>query len=186
MASLAPEARAAPGLDKTLRSPYTSGSEMKSTADDNAHRDVTAQLVQLLPELAVTLYEAGPHDEARRRPRTEPLTGRQMKAVMYLAHHGRATMGEFAGGLEIGRAAASELAARLIDKGVAVREPDPADRRVVFLKLAGAAEGYADTMLAQWRDQLEEVFALYPGIDPETLVAFLRTLIAKLKGRTHS
>jgi hypothetical protein len=41
-------------------------------------------------------------------------------------------------------------------------------------------------MLAQWRDQLEEAFALYPGIDPETLVAFLRTLITQLKGRTKA
>jgi len=158
---------------------------MKTGPAHDDRQDVTAQLVQLLPELAVTLYEAGPHEEARRRQRAEPLTGRQMKAVMYLAHHGKATMGEFAEGLEIGRAAASELAARLIDKGVALREPDPADRRVVNLKLAGTAEGYADRMLAQWRDRLEEAFACYPGIDPETLVAFLRNLIKQLKGRTN-
>jgi DNA-binding MarR family transcriptional regulator len=148
---------------------------MKARPEQKDQKDVTAQLVQLLPELAVTLYEAGPHDEVRKHPRAEPLTSRQMKAVMYLAHHGKATMG---------RAAASELAARLIDKGVAVREPDPADRRVIHLKLAGAAESYADSLLAQWRDQLEAAFGLYPGIDPETLVAFLRTLITQLKGQT--
>ena len=159
---------------------------MNARHTDNDQRDVTEQLVQLLPELAVTLYEAGPHGEARRHPRAEALTSRQMKAVMYLAHHGKATMGEFADGLEIGRAAASELAARLIDKGVAVREPDPADRRVVVLKVAGTAEGYAESMHAQWREDLDEAFALYPGIDPETLVAFLRTLITQLKGRTST
>jgi DNA-binding MarR family transcriptional regulator len=159
---------------------------MNARRGQTDQRDVTEQLVQLLPELAVTLYEAGPHDEARRHPRAEPLTGRQMKAVMYLAHHGKATMSEFADGLQIGRAAASELATRLIDKGVAVREPDPADRRIIHLRLAGDAEGYADSMLAQWRDHLEEAFALYPGIDPETLVAFLRTLIEQLKGRTKA
>ncbi|HEY5388622.1 MAG TPA: hypothetical protein VIL79_12055 [Thermoleophilia bacterium] len=76
---------------------------------------------------------------------------------MFLAHHGKATMGE----------------------------DDPDDRRVVNVKLAGRAEGYADTLLAQWREQLEAVFALYPGIDPETLVAFLRTLIKQLKGRSE-
>ena len=159
---------------------------MNTKRKDNDQRDVTGQLVQLLPELAVTLYEAGPHDEAHRTPSAEPLTSRQMKAVMYLAHHGKATMGEFADGLEIGRAAATELAARLIDKEVAVREPDPADRRIIHLRLAGTAEGYAESVIAQWRDQLEEAFALYPGIDPETLVAFLRTLITQLKGRTKA
>ena len=158
---------------------------MNAVRKQTGQRDVTEQLVQLLPELAVTLYEAGPHDEARKHPRAEPLTGRQMKAVMYLAHHGKATMGEFADGLQIGRAAASELAARLVDRGVAVREPDPADRRIIHLRLAGGAEGYADSLLAQWSDQLEEAFALYPAIDPETLVAFVRTLIKQLRGQTQ-
>jgi DNA-binding MarR family transcriptional regulator len=148
--------------------------------------DVTTQFVQLLPELAVTLYEAGPHEEAHASAQGEPLTGRQMKAVMFLAHRGTVTMSEFADGLEIGRAAASELAARLSEKNVVVRTDDPDDRRVVQVKLAGRAEGYAESLLAQWRDQLEAVFALYPGIDPETLVAFLRTLIKQLKGRSDT
>jgi DNA-binding MarR family transcriptional regulator len=148
--------------------------------------DVTAQLVRLLPELAVTLYEAGPHEAARSHAEGESLTSRQMKAVVFLAHRGAVTMGEFADGLEIGRAAASELAARLIEKHVVVRADDPGDRRVVRVKLAGRAEGYAESLLAQWRDQLEAVFALYPGIDPETLVEFLRTLIKQLKGRSEA
>jgi DNA-binding MarR family transcriptional regulator len=157
-----------------VQRPQTSGS------------DVTAELVQLLPELAVTLYEAGPHDTARRNASDARLTGRQMKAVVFLAHRGGATMGEFAEGLEISRAAASELAARLIEKGVVEREDDPGDRRIVRVKLAGHAEGYADGLLARWRDQLDAVFALYPGIDPETLVGFLRSLIQHLKGRSAS
>jgi DNA-binding MarR family transcriptional regulator len=107
-----------------------------------------------------------------------------MKAVVFLAHRGGATMGEFADGLEIGRAAASELVARLIEKGVVERENDPGDRRVVRVKLAGRAVGYADSLLAQWRDQIDTVFALYPGIVPETLIGFLRTLIQHLKGRS--
>jgi DNA-binding MarR family transcriptional regulator len=148
--------------------------------------DVTAQLARLLPELAVTLYEAGPHPGGRTHAPGEPLTSRQMKAVVFLAHRGAVTMGEFADGLEIGRAAASELVARLTEKHVVVRADDPDDRRVVHVKLAGQAEGYAESLLAQWRDQLEAVFALYPGIDPETLAAFLRTLIKQLKGRSEA
>ena len=145
---------------------------------------ITAELVQLLPELAVTLFEAGPHKEARSQARGEPLTGRQMRAVVFLAHRGGITMGELADGLEIGRAAASELVTRLSEKHFVVREDDPSDRRVVHVTLAGPAEGYADSLLAAWSDQLEAVFALYPGIDPETLVAFLRTLIDRLKGQS--
>ncbi len=46
---------------------------MNAVRKQTGQRDVTEQLVQLLPELAVTLYEAGPHDEARKHPRAEPL-----------------------------------------------------------------------------------------------------------------
>ena len=147
--------------------------------------DTTTQLAQLLPELAVALYESAPHHgRPRPAPAGEPLTGRQLEAVVFLAHRGKATMGEFADGLEIGRAAASELATRLLDKGVVRREHDPADHRLVHISLAGPAEGYAEDMLAQWSAHLEAVFARFPDIAPDTLIAFLRALIDRLKGRT--
>ena len=93
-------------------------------------------------------------------------------------------MGEFADGLEISPAAATELVARLIEKGVARREADPGDRRVVHIRLAGDAEQYAETMHDAWQRQIDVVFARYPGIDPDTLVAFLGDLIDQLRGRT--
>ena len=147
--------------------------------------DVTAQLVRLLPELAVVLYESAPHHRRGELPATtEPLTGRQMEAVVFLSHRHRVTMGEFADGLEISRAAASELVARLTEKDVVRRETDPDDRRVVYVHLAGAAERYAGEVYDAWRRELEAVFARFPGIDPDTLVAFLRALIDRLKGRS--
>ena len=145
--------------------------------------DVTSELTRLLPELAVALYESAPHHRAATRPAAEPLTGRQMEAVVYLAHHPRVTMSRFADGLEISRAAATELVARLAEKNVARRETDPDDRRVVYVRLAGDAERYACEVYEGWRRDLEAVFARYPGIDPDTLVAFLGALIDQLKGR---
>jgi DNA-binding MarR family transcriptional regulator len=145
--------------------------------------DVTSELARLLPELAVALYESAPHHHAPRPAAAEPLTGRQMEAIVYLSHHRRVTMGEFAGGLEISPAAASELVARLIEKDVVRRETDPDDRRVVHVRLAGAAEQYAGEMHEVWRRQLDGVFARFPAIDPDTLVAFLGALIDQLKGR---
>jgi DNA-binding MarR family transcriptional regulator len=91
-------------------------------------------------------------------------------------------MGEFAAGLEISPAAASELVARLIEKEVVRREQDPEDRRVVYVRLAGAAEHYADEVYDGWRRDLDAVFSRFPGIDPDTLVAFLGALIHQLKG----
>jgi DNA-binding MarR family transcriptional regulator len=147
--------------------------------------DVTSELARLLPELAVALYESAPHHHAAPQPATaEPLTGRQMEAVVFLSHRPRVTMGAFAGGLEISPAAASELVARLTEKGVVRRETEPDDRRVVYVRLAGEAERYAGEVHDEWRRHLDAVFARYPGIDPDTLVAFLGALIDRLKGRT--
>jgi DNA-binding MarR family transcriptional regulator len=149
--------------------------------------DVTAQLVRLLPELAVVLYESAPHHHGELRPATpEPLTGRQMEAVVFLSHRPRVTMGEFADGLEISRAAASELVARLTEKDVVRRETDPDDRRVVYVRLAGAAEQYAGAVFDAWRRDLEAVFARFHDIDPDTLVAFLGALIDQLKGHSDT
>jgi DNA-binding MarR family transcriptional regulator len=149
------------------------------------HQDVTGELARLLPELAVALYESTPH--ARRGERSAAatkLTGRQLEAVVYLSHHRRVTMGEFAAGLEISPAAASELVARLTEKQVMRRETDPGDRRVVYVRLAGDAERYAESMHDAWQLQLDVVFSRHPGIDPDALIAFLEDLIDHLKGRT--
>lgn len=148
--------------------------------------DVTSEFARLLPELAVALYESVPH--ARRRGESPALggglTGRQLEAVVFLSHRRRATMGEFAAGLEISPAAATELVARLTEKGVVRREADPADRRVVLVRLAGDAKRYAESLHDRWRGQLEDVFARHPGIDPDGLVALLADLIDHLKGGT--
>ena len=159
----------------------------RQTTQRDQTGDVTGELARLLPELAVALYESSPHHQGAARPVTaEPLTGRQMEAVVFLAHRRRVTMGEFADGLEISRAAASELVARLTEKDVVRRETDPADRRVVYVRLAGAAEQFAGEVHDGWRRQIDAVFARYPGIDPDTLVAFLGALIDQLKGRSDT
>ena len=170
-------------LDKTLRYPYNSGPEMIDSPRQK-NDAITADLVRLLPELVVTLYESAPHARARRSTPAERLTGRQMKAVVFLAHRGKVTMGELAVGLDIGRAAASELVTRLVEKGVVKRAHDPADRRLVTVTLSAHAEGLAADVFAQWSEQIAAAFALYPDLDPDTLVAFLRTVNAHLKGRS--
>jgi DNA-binding MarR family transcriptional regulator len=147
--------------------------------------DATTRLARLLPQLAVALYDSTPHHaEAGRDPALAPLTGRQMQAVMFLARRGAVTMSDFSAGLEISRAAASELVARLLEKGVVRREGDPEDRRVVRVRLAGTAETMAEGALEVWRARLATVFARSPDIGPEALVHFLSALIQELRGTT--
>ena len=153
---------------------------MLSPDEQNAG-GVSAQLARLLPELGVALYDSAPHHDGRGEPIPRALTGRQMEAVVFLAHREAVTMGEFADGLAISRAAASELVTRLLEKGVIRRDPDETDRRVVRVRLAG---GYATDVLAEWSERLGVVFARFPELDPDTLIAFLRALIDELKGRS--
>lgn len=143
------------------------------------------ELVHLLSELVLTLYGSAPH-QAARRTLASPLTGRQMEAVVLLSQRGRLTMGELADGLGIGLAAASELAGRLREKGLIWRRRDDDDGRVVRVGLAEPAQQRAGAVVDHWRVHLEAACVAHPGITPEELAAFLRTLIDSLKGEQTS
>ncbi len=143
--------------------------------------DTTAQLAQILPGLALALYETAPHGISAAHSEEAQLTPTQRRAVIHLAHNGPLTMSELATGLGIGRAAASELVARLVAQGVAKRDADAVDRRIVLVSLAGPAATYVEEVLTYWGELLTDAFAHHPTIDPDDLVAFLQTLTAKLK-----
>ncbi|MBN2204659.1 MAG: winged helix-turn-helix transcriptional regulator [Thermoleophilia bacterium] len=144
--------------------------------------DPAAALVSLLPELAVVVYESAPHRDAVRRGAGRELTARQMAAVVALARRPGATMSELAAALGVGRAAASELVERLVQKGVVQRVTDATDRRAVRLDLSPRARALAEAMQAGWRAEVEAAFDDVPGLDPTTLIAFLDTLLDRLKG----
>ena len=149
-----------------------------------ASGDRAAELAELLPQLALALYESAPHHDAARVTGGAGLTARQTKAVVFLAHRGPATMGEFAAGLQISSGAATELAARLVAKGVVQRKAVPGDRRKILLALAAPADHYASETLARWRRRLRATFARFPDLDPDRVVAFLQALITDPKGRS--
>ncbi len=144
--------------------------------------DPAAALVALLPELAVAVYETAPHGDAVRRAAGRQLTARQMAVVVALARRPGATMSELAAALGVGRAAASELVERLVQKGVVQRVPDPADRRAVRLDLSPRARALAEAMQAGWRAEVEAAFDDTPSLDPATLIAFLDALLDRLQG----
>jgi len=144
--------------------------------------DPAGTLVALLSELAVAVYDSPPHREAVRRAAGHELTSRQMAAVVALARRPGATMSELAAALGVGRAAASELVERLVQKGVVRRTQDAADRRAVRLDLSPRARALADAMQAGWRAEVEAAFADAPRLDPSALTAFLEDLLRRMKG----
>lgn len=157
--------------------------KQSDTAQTSACAAAAAALARLLPELAVALYETSPHHrEGHPAAAGEPLTVRQMEAVVFLAARDAAAMGELAAGLGVSRAAATELVDRLVAKGVATREAHPADRRVVLVRLSPPARRLARAQLRDWQRRLEAVCARHPQVDPDTLVAFVRDLVTEIKG----
>jgi len=150
--------------------------------------DPAAALGALLPELAVAVYESAPHRDAVRRAAArgaggDELTARQMAAVVALARHPGITMSELAAALGVGRAATTELVERLVRKGVVRRARDADDRRAVRLDLAPGARALAEAMQAGWKDEVGAAFAATPELDPQALIAFLETLLDRMKGR---
>jgi len=138
------------------------------------------EFVQLLPDLAVTILQAAPHG-CREHTSLAALTSRQTRVVIHLAHRPSITMSELAEGLGIGRAATTELVARLEDKGLVRREYSENDRRIVRVRLARQAEGYAEKTIHDWAASIAPTFARFPSIDPATLADLLRALMDEWK-----
>ncbi len=63
------------------------------------------------------------------------VTAAQVQGLRYLAHNEERLMSDLADGLGISYPAATKTVERLVKKGLVVRESDPADRRVVRVRL---------------------------------------------------
>ena len=66
------------------------------------------------------------------------MTMAQMRALMVVGYEPGCTMGELASRLGIGVSAATGLVDRLVERDVLERESDPADRRVVRVRMSPA------------------------------------------------
>ena len=93
-------------------------------------------------------------------------------------------MSELADGLEVSKAAASEMVERLVAKGLVRRDVSPSDRRVVTVEVAVDAHPRVDEAIDRWRGQLQAVLARFPGVEPAVLIDFLAALTDELNGRT--
>lgn len=143
---------------------------------------VVTRIAELRPVVLAAMRESVP-DELQGFGHA---TGRQLQALARLPRDGM-TMGGLAAFLKVTGAAASVLAERLVAQGLAVRLPDPGDRRVVRLaptpagmSLAGRYRDYqcravavlldrlTDDQAAAWLDIME---ALAADRDPARLAS---------------
>ena len=146
---------------------------MKRFDDDHADspdQDLIERALPLLPEIGKLLYAA-----VSRHPGAAGLSLAQIKATGYLAQHGRRSVGEIAHGLGVSLPSASEIVDRLVERGLAERGPNPADRRQVLVWLTPEAQRFKEEMRAL---RSAQVRAALGRLEPAEWPVFVRSLEA--------
>ncbi len=146
---------------------------------------VVTRMVELRPLVLALMRESAADDLLE----FGQVTGRQLQALAHLPDDG-VTMGHLAAFLRVTGAAASVLAERLVAQGLAVRRPDPGDRRVVRLvptpegaalaeryrdnqrqAMAGLLDRLSDAQAAAWLDVMETLAADGAPVRPAPVTA---------------
>lgn len=148
------------------------------TAGDDAR--LIDETIVLLPEIGKCLFAS-----MTRHPRLVGSSVPQIKALGFLSHRAPCTVGELANGLGIAMATASEAVDRLVERGLVVRQANPADRRQVMLELTDQGRSLTDEMLAVRQRQLGETFARLPAADRAVFVNALHVLVDVLRAESE-
>ena len=98
---------------------------------------------------ALSALRRGVRRAAGGAPVFGPLTGAQAELARLVRHRPGVSVAEAATELRLSANTVSTLVSQLIEAGLLVREPDPADRRVARLRLAERAR----TEIRRWQDQ---------------------------------
>jgi DNA-binding MarR family transcriptional regulator len=81
------------------------------------------------------------------------VTMSQLKVMFLLFLNGRSRMSEIASALAVSLATATGVVDRLVERGIALREDDPEDRRVVLCRLSDKGQELISSLWQLSRDQ---------------------------------
>jgi DNA-binding MarR family transcriptional regulator len=105
----------------------------------------------------------------------------QLEALRTLVHRGRVTMHELAALLGVGPSSATQMVDRLVSRELVERQPDPADRRLVWI----IATPKAAQLSARFTDLKREVLRTLTAALSDGELATLVGLLVKLAGGPH-
>jgi DNA-binding MarR family transcriptional regulator len=116
-----------------------------------------------------------------------PLTPHAVRAAVHLYEHGRLTIGQLAANLDVSDGWASRVVNELVTSGMAVREQDPVDRRVVHVSMAPDARTHVESAY-RWRSEaIERALRAFDPGERALVVEFLRRTVHELgQGRDLS
>lgn len=106
------------------------------------------------------------------------VTPGQSRALHVLVDHGPARPSEIAEALRIAPRSATEVVDALEARGLAVREPDPADRRATRVVPTDEGRRLSAVLAEARRAESERVLADLPAADRAELDRILRLLVA--------
>jgi DNA-binding MarR family transcriptional regulator len=106
------------------------------------------------------------------------VTSAQVHGLRYLAHNEERLMSDLANGLGISYPAATKTVERLVKKGLVSRESDPADRRVVKVRLTTAGDQLIRDIDGARSQMLTAVLTRLAPEDREALLQGMSAFIA--------
>lgn len=104
------------------------------------------------------------------------ITPPQFEALMILDRQDNLAMGDLCNRLNVASSTITDLVDRLEKAGLAARVRDPADRRVIRLRILPKGREMLGGVLVAWRTYFSSLLTDMPAEDLETLVKTLRSL----------
>ncbi len=132
------------------------------------------RIVDLAPEIR-RAFDVRPR--AEERAAWLDLTGHQLDALAAL-DGGSLTMRELCERLDITESAGTALSDRLVTRGMATRQADPSDRRVVRLALSDTAREMVDGYRRSKRERIARTLAVLSDDDLAALARIYQTVAA--------
>jgi DNA-binding MarR family transcriptional regulator len=141
----------------------------------NQRQELLARLERLGPGLRRRMGESERHADFLKRFGGATLY--QVGALRHLVKNGPLTMNELAARMEISPSSATQLVDRLVHHGLAVRTPDPDDRRVLRVEVSGPASGAVRKFEKVTSQRLESLLSPLTDDELATLAALAERVI---------
>jgi DNA-binding MarR family transcriptional regulator len=141
----------------------------------NRRHELLSRLERLGPGLRRRMGDSERHDDFLKRFGGATLY--QMGALRHLSKHGPLTMNELAARMEISPSSATQLVDRLVHHGLAVRKPDPNDRRVLRVDVSGPAKEAVRAFEKNTSKRLESLVAPLTDDELELLASLAERVV---------
>jgi DNA-binding MarR family transcriptional regulator len=141
----------------------------------NRRRELLSRLERLGPGLRRRMGESERHADFLKRFGGATLY--QMGALRHLVKNGPLTMNELAARMDISPSSATQLVDRLVHHGLAVRNPDPDDRRVLRVDVSGPAKEAVRDFEKNTTRRLESLVAPLTDDELELLASLAERIV---------